>query len=149
MKVVIADTSCLIIYDKINKLYILRNTFRELKVTPQVANEFGSLPDWILVKEVENQAKFIELTNNLGDGEASSIALAIETGNSLLIIDEKKGRKIAADHGIEIIGSLGILLKAKQKKVIDSVKDIINAIERTNYRIAPAIKEELLKQAGE
>jgi predicted nucleic acid-binding protein len=149
MKVVIADTSCLIIYDKIDKLYILKNTFRELIVTPQVADEFGDLPDWIYIKELENQAKFIELARDLGKGEASSIVLAIETGNSLLVIDEKKGRKIAADHGVEIIGSLGVLLKAKQKKVIDSVKDIIDAIEQTNFRISKAIKEELLKQADE
>ena len=149
MKVVIADTSCLIIYDKINKLYILEDTFRELMVTPQVADEFGDLPDWIHIKEVENQAKFIELARDLGKGEASSIALAIETGDSLLVIDEKKGRKIAVDHGVEIIGSLGVLLKAKQRKVIDSVKDIIDAIEQTNFRISKAIKEELLKQADE
>lgn len=149
MRAVIADTSCLIIYEKINKSEILKNTFLELIVTPQVAEEFGDLPAWIIIKKIENQAKYLELTNGLGKGEASSIVLALEIENSLLIIDEKKGRKIARDHSVEIIGSLGILLKAKQKGAIDSVKEIVNLIEQTDFRISKAIKDELLKQADE
>lgn len=45
MKVVIADTSCLIVYDKIQRLDILRKTFPELIITQQVGEEFGTLPD--------------------------------------------------------------------------------------------------------
>ena len=88
---------CLILYDKIQRFDILQQTFPELIVTKEVADEYGELPDWVVVKEVSDKAKYAELTDSLGKGEASSIALALESENSLLIIDEKKERKIAED----------------------------------------------------
>ncbi|NUQ23829.1 MAG: DUF3368 domain-containing protein [Saprospiraceae bacterium] len=149
MKVIIADTSCLIIYDTINKFDILRNTFTELVVTKEVAMEFGELPDWIKISAFTNDKLFFKLANNLGKGEASSIALALELADSLLIIDEKKGRKKAEELGIEIIGSLGILIIAKKKGVINSVKEILSLIDRTNFRISEAVREKILKETGE
>jgi len=99
-------------------------------VTREVADEYGELPDWIVVKEVSDKAKYAELTNSLGKGEASSIALALESGKSLLIIDEKKGRKIAENMEIEIIGSLGILIKAKEKGIVNSVEEVLQLIDK-------------------
>ena len=150
MKAIIADTSCLIIYDKINKLEILRNTFVELIVTDEVSEEFGGqLPDWITIWQITNKNQYPELAKNLGKGEASSITLALEFDNSLLIIDERKGRKVAEEMKIEIIGSLGVLIKAKETGVIKSVKKILNLIDKTNFRISNSIKEQILKKAGE
>jgi predicted nucleic acid-binding protein len=91
----------------------------------------------------------LKLTDNLGNGEASSIALALEFDKSLLIIDEKKGRIIASDLGIEIIGSLGVLIKAKEKGVIKTVREIFELIDKTNFRISPSVREIVLKQVGE
>lgn len=150
MKAIIADTSCLILYDKINKLEILRDTFVELIVTDEVAEEFGGgLPGWIAIRQITNQKQYFELVKNLGKGEASSITLALEFDDSLLIIDERKGRKVAEEMEIEIIGSLGVLIKAKEKGTIESVKEILNLIDKTNFRISNSIKEQVLKKAGE
>jgi len=110
MKAIIADASCLIICDKINKLEILRDTFVELIVTDEVAEEFeGELPGWIAIRQITNQNQYLELAKNLGKGEASSITLALEFDDSLLVIDERKRRKVAEEMKIEIIGSLGVL----------------------------------------
>lgn len=95
MKVIIADTSCLIIYDKIRSLEVLYKTFSTIVVTREVADEFGDLPEWITIQEVTDRTQFSQLNKILGKGEASSIVLALELEDSLLIIDEKKGRKIA------------------------------------------------------
>lgn len=150
MKVIIADTSCLIIYDSINQLEILRDTFVELIVTDEVAEEFGDkLPDWISIRHITNKNKYLELAKNLGKGEASSIALALEFDDSLLIIDERKGRKVAEEMKIEIMGSLGVLIKSKETGAIESVKDILSLIDKTNFRISDSIKEQVLKKAGE
>jgi predicted nucleic acid-binding protein len=67
----------------------------------------------------------------LDTGEASAIALAMETVNSTLIIDEKKGRKFAKNLGLQIIGTLKILLLAKQHRLIpkrrkNSLKSFMN-----------------------
>jgi predicted nucleic acid-binding protein len=85
----------------------------------------------------------------LGKGEASSIAFAVENENTLLIIDERKGRKRAEEFGLSIIGSLGVLLKAKEKGVIPNLLEILKEIDKTDFRISESIKEKLLGEAGE
>ena len=76
-KVIISDTSCLILYERINQLDILRRTYDRLIVTQEVAEKFSNLPSWISINKVTNKNKIIELTESLGLGEASSIALAL------------------------------------------------------------------------
>jgi predicted nucleic acid-binding protein len=71
MKVIIADTSCLIIYHKIGQLEILRDAFSDLIVTREVAEEFGELPDWLAIKEVADKEQYLKLTEDIGKGEAS------------------------------------------------------------------------------
>lgn len=115
MKIVIADTSCLILFDKINRFDILQKTIAStLFITNEVAEEFGELPGWISVKGIADRTLYLTLLKNLGKGEGSSIALALESNNCLLIIDEKKGRKTAEKLNIDVIGSLGVLVKAKE-----------------------------------
>ena len=149
MKTIIADTSCLIVYDKIGQLEILRQTLPNLIVTKEVEVEFGVLPDWVRIKELKDRGDYFKLLRNLGKGEASSISLALELDNSLLIMDEKKGRKVAQKLRIETIGSLGVLMKAKEKKIIKSVGVILNLIDGTDFRLSRAIREEILKESGE
>jgi predicted nucleic acid-binding protein len=149
MQVVIADTSCLIIFEKLKGFSILRETFDSLVVTQAVADEFGPLPPGILVQDPASDVIFLRLQTSLGKGEASAIALALERPDHLLIMDERKGRKVAEEMGLKLIGSLGVLLKAKEKGVISSVKTQIDLIEQTNFRIAESVKKEILLQAGE
>ncbi len=57
MKVIIADTSCLIIYGKINRFEILRETFQDLNITKEVAEEFGDVPAWVNIIEVKKERR--------------------------------------------------------------------------------------------
>ena len=82
------------------------------------------MPEWIRVIEVQNQGKIQELEAVLDKGEASAIALALETEKSQLIIDEKKGREVAQKLKIEIIGTLKVILMAKQKGIIQSARPV-------------------------
>jgi len=67
----------------------------------------------------------------------------------LLIIDERKGRKIAIGLGLKIVGTLAVLLKAKKENMIPSVGDFLEKLEKVEFRISPALKEEVLKEADE
>src|SRR5687768_14553904 len=96
-KIIISDTSCLIALSRIDKLEILKSIFNTVITTPEVAHEFGFLPPWIVIKEITEKSKFKEISLDLDKGEASAIVLALETQDSTLIIDEKKGRKIARE----------------------------------------------------
>lgn len=127
-KVIISDASCLIALSKVEELGFLKTLFEEVIITREVSAEFGgALPDWIVTREVKNLEKIQELEKILDKGEASSIALALETDRSLLIIDELKGRKIAQSLHVEIIGTIGVILLAEQKGL---TKDVVGTILR-------------------
>ncbi|MEL7220276.1 MAG: DUF3368 domain-containing protein, partial [Bacteroidota bacterium] len=68
---------------------------------------------------------------------------------SLLIIDEKKGRRLAQELGIKIIGLIGIILKAKEKNLLQSGKELIEKLEQNEFRISSKLKTDLLKFMNE
>lgn len=136
-KIIISDTSCLIALTRINQLPILKSLFDEIFITEEVQDEFGTpLPDWIRTKNLINNAQKLELEKLLDSGEASAIALALEIENSLLIIDELKGRKIASQYNVPIIGTLGILLLAKKENLIVDLNPIIQELSACGFRIS-------------
>lgn len=148
-KSIVCDASCLILFNKIGSLDLLNQVFGEILITDTVAKEFGhSIPEWIQVRP-PNLILQKGLLNILDAGEASAITLATELNDALLIIDESKGRKVAKKMGLSVTGSLGVVIIAKNKGHISSVKAIIEKIERTNFRISPSIIQSVLKKAGE
>jgi len=148
--VVISDTSCFIAFDRIRQLEILRLTFSSVITTPSVQEEFGkTLPSWVILRDARNQTKKIELEAILDKGEASAIALALEIKNSVLIIDEKKGRKLAQHMDLEVIGSLKVLLIAKQKGIINTIYPLLQELEKHNFRFSKALVEQALVEANE
>lgn len=109
MKIVIADASCLIALDNVNETELLLKLYKQIFVIPEVANEVGdSLPDWVDTRSSSNRTLIDQLSTTLELGEATSIALALEIDDCILIIDEKKGRRTAVELGIEITGTLGV-----------------------------------------
>jgi len=148
--IIISDTSCLIALDRIGRIDLLQKTFGVIYTTRIVAEEFeDTLPNWIVIKEVIDIYRIEQLKLSLDPGEASAISLALETENSILIIDEKKGRKAAQDLNISIIGTLKVLLIAKNRGVISSVKQVINELQKQSFRFNKAIVAEILILAGE
>jgi predicted nucleic acid-binding protein len=97
-KTIIADSSCLILLDKIDELELLKLLFGKVIITSIIANEFGApLPDWILVKDAENKKYQSILELSVDKGEASAIALAVEQTDCLLILDDQKARRLVAE----------------------------------------------------
>jgi len=78
-KVVISDTSTLILFHKIDEFNLLRKVYEELITTPEIAKEFGEkLPDWIHIQPVSDRKYQDFLETQVDYGEASAIALAAE-----------------------------------------------------------------------
>jgi predicted nucleic acid-binding protein len=75
--------------------------------------------------------------------------LGIETKDALLVLDDIKARNIARSLGIRITGTLGIILKAKEKNLIPSVKIVLSEMEKASFRISEDIKKEILRIAKE
>ena len=148
-KLVISDTSCLIALTNIELLTILRDLYKEVLITSEVFEEFGgNLPDWITVVQVSNKDMQIELEKRLDKGEASSIALALDIKNSILIIDEVKGRKIAKSYNLEIIGTLGLLILANKKGLINDVISVVLKLVNSGFRLSEKLIEALIEKYG-
>jgi predicted nucleic acid-binding protein len=148
-KIIISDTSCLIALSNIGMLHILKDLFEEVLITPEVNDEFGNqLPNWIIVSQAKNKLKQTEIENKLDKGEASSIALALEIPSSTLIIDEVKGRNIAKNLNIEIIGTIGIIILAGKKGIVNDVISIVLKLVNNGFRLSNEIVDRIIENYG-
>jgi predicted nucleic acid-binding protein len=148
-KIIISDTSCLIALGNIERLHILKDLFGEVLITPEVNEEFGNhLPNWITVLRVKDKIKQSEIEEKLDKGEASSIALALEIPNSTLIIDEVKGRNIAKNLNIEIIGTVGIIVLAGKKGVVNDIISVVLKLVNNGFRLSNKIVDRIIEIYG-
>jgi predicted nucleic acid-binding protein len=148
--VVISDTSCLIVLEKIDELLLLQKIYEEVITTPEVVVEFKRpLPNWIRIVSTKNQILQKELETKIDLGEASAIALGIETPNCSIVLDDLKARKIAETLKLDFTGTLGILVKAKHLNIIPSIKPIIQKLHQVGLRFSSEVEREILRQAKE
>jgi len=149
-KIVISDTSCLIVLTRLSALSILKSLYCQIIVTEEIADEFGeTLPNWIEIQKVHNKNFQKALEQSLDNGEASAIALASEFDDVLLIMDDLRGRKEALRLGYRITGTLGVLVKAKQEKTIEQIKPYLTKLREIGFRMSEKIETELLRKTGE
>ncbi len=161
---VISNTSPLLNLAIINQLSLMRQQFREIIIPDGVFRELKINEDipgsqqlreafeaaWITVKQVENETFVQLLRRELDQGEAEAIALAIELKADWLLLDERDGRKIARQLGLNITGVLGIILRGWQQGNVSSVKTIINQLRSdAHFHIAPHLEEQILREIGE
>ena len=105
---------------------------------------------WLVVATPNNQRRVQELRANLDPGEAEAIALAIERGADLLLVDERRGRRIATAAGITVIGLLGVVIRAKRSGLIDFAKPVLDELIQTaRFWIGPELYAEVLSELGE
>lgn len=149
-KIIVSDTSCLILFHKIGYLQILEQLYGKITITSNVANEFGMpLPDFIEIEDPKDKQYQKILRTHLDSGEASAMALAIEKTASLLIIDELKARKQAKALKISVTGTIGILIAAKEKGIINTVTEVLDEIEKTDFRISNHLIKEAKRRSDE
>ena len=149
-KTIISDTSCLIILANIGELELLHEVYGQIVTTVDIAMEFGeSLPEWVEVVTVKDKYRQQLLEMQIDKGESSAIALALETPDSTMILDDNKARKVASQLGLIFTGTIGVIIKAKLNGTIPSIKPLLEKIKQTNFRLSPEIELQALKEAGE
>jgi predicted nucleic acid-binding protein len=148
--IIISDTSCLILLHKLERVELLKSLFEEIRITQVIADEFEiSVPDFIIIENPKDKNYQRILESSLDSGEASAIALALEKENPLLIIDDNKGRREAKHLGIKFTGTMGVLLIAKEKGLIHSISEILEEIQKTDFRLSKELVDEIKLKAGE
>jgi predicted nucleic acid-binding protein len=154
---IISDATAIIVLINIDCFEILETFKTPIIVTSEVYNEVTShaygkkivdekIKNHVIrIQNAHNKAFQNELTILLDSGEASSIALALETKYPL-IIDEKKGRKIAQSFGVKILGVVGILKFLYQNNTHTKEKtiEIIERLKGSDFRIDGKLLELIL-----
>jgi len=144
-KVIISDTTCLIGLSNIGQINILQEIFGSIIVTPEVAEEYRDpLPEWITVQAVSDTDKITVFHRFIGLGEASAIALAMETDGTLLIVDDRRARQFALSLGLKITGTLGLLIQAYEDGIIQDIDSIIACLREIGFRL-PTNTETFIK----
>jgi len=149
-KVIISDTSCLIILTKSGEIDLLRQLYKTVTITQDISLEYGeNLPDWFEVQQVKDHYRQQLLEMQVDKGEASAIALALETSDNIVILDDWKARKVAERLGLSVTGTLGVIIKARNTGIIPSIKPYLDKIRETNFRISEELEQIALKEANE
>ena len=105
-------------------------------------------PEWlrhVAVKE-SSLADTLRLTVDAGEAEAITLASQLQTR---LIIDDVAGRRVADSLGIEVTGTLGVLLLAKQRSLVERVDTLINALLSEDFYLSAPLVAEVLRLAQE
>lgn len=158
---VICNTGPIVALSMIGRIDILRDLFELVSVPEAVHMEIleGGATNaglagyrkvnWIKVRTIANPVDPL-LRTALDAGEAAVIGLARELSVNLVIIDERKARKIARTiYGLHVIGSARVLVEAKKRGLIDNVNTALRAMRDGGYWIGDSIVDAALKQAGE
>ncbi len=158
---VVSDTGPLIALAKLDLLPLFARLFGEVCIPPAVQSELFAKrgPEAPRLEEALRGGIYVvaeftlpeaveRLTHGLGAGEQHAIGLARHL-QTTLIIDERSGRFAAKQLGVDIIGTVGILLQAKQGGLIESVGVALDQIRRGGYWISDSLVEEATNLAGE
>ena len=158
LMILIADTSALISLSVCNSLQLLDDIFIKVVVPEEVFIEAtkSNKPEAKLLKKYLHDKvmkvdmnDFIYLDGYVDAGETEAMKLYKTLSADKLLIDDKRGRKIAKLNNISIIGSLGILIHAKQLGLIQEVKPRINKILNSSIYLEASLVEHVLEISGE
>ena len=145
---VVTDSTCLIGLERIGHLEILPALFEPILIPPEVQREFGMLLPWLTVEPPTDQALVAALKMLVDDGEAEAIALAHERGWRV-ILDDRRARSVGRRLGVMIIGTVGVLVRAKRQGTIPSLKTLLSELEAHEFYVSEALKEEALRLVNE
>ena len=158
---IISNSSPLINFTTLGRLALLHQLYETIVIPDAVYQEVivagkgrprrneTEHAEWIVRESVANQTAVAAL-HTLDRGEAEAIVLTVENPGSLLLMDERQGRLVAIHLGVNVIGTLGVLLIAKRKGLLAALAPEIEALQtRVGFRISADLKTRVLQEAGE
>ena len=156
---IVSDASPIIALAVCEKLDLLDKLFNQVCIPQAVYNELAipgkpkasEIIKWAKDKVIpaKNTAVITAFSLTLDSGEAEALSLYWEINADFLLIDEKRGRTIALRNGIKTIGTLGVLLFAKQKELITDVRPLLDILAQNGFRVSDILYHQVLERAGE
>lgn len=159
-RVVVSDASPIIAFFWLEQLHLLPTLFSQIYISPRVHHEILSQPytidtrplysiTWLKVQAVQNHLAATLLQDQLDAGESEAIVLAHELSASLLLMDERRGRRQAIQAGLTVMGTLGILLRARQMGLLPEVRRFLDRLQLLPFHMNEELYQEILRRAGE
>jgi predicted nucleic acid-binding protein len=152
---IIGDSSALIALSVVDKLELLEQLYTNLYVPQAVFDEVtqvGRPQSDKLRRFLQSRVKVVELNLTklgLGLGELEAITLYKELDAEVLLIDDNRAKKYAILNDVKVIGSLGVLIKAKEEGYIEQVKPLVEAIMKSEVYISDKLMLKVLELCGE
>jgi uncharacterized protein len=157
---IICNTSPLQYLHQLGVLHVLSELAQTVTVPPAVQEELETghrlglnLPDlqtleWIVIRRPSSTAA-LPLVTDLGSGERQVLALALETPDSVCILDDSLARRLAITLQLRITGTLGLLIDAKSRGIISAVGPFLDQLQSFGFRLAPSTRAAVLKLVDE
>ena len=155
---VVADSSALIALATCDSLEVLLAVYDDAKVPPAVYEEVvnpnkpqaAALEKFLSGRVVEVDTRhWVLAAGGLGRGEIEAMALYKQLSADVLLIDDRRARMIAEHNHINCVGTLGVLLFAKQKGEIRDVAPYIEKLRLSPLHYGDELLDKVLKLAGE
>ena len=161
---IISDSSPLIALSNAGELELLREVFGAVIIPQAVYEEVViqgrtkggteeiAAAQWIVCRQVEDQSageNFRAVHRRLGPGESETIILAKQLSADWVIIDEWRGRRAAEQENLKLIGTLGVIVLAKELGLIDNVRNVLDRLTQAGFRVSPTTYQAALKKARE
>ena len=160
--IIVSNTTPLIGLASLQRFDLLRQLSSEVHIPQAVydeavlagreaggAKQEVSTAQWIRTVSVQDRLAVEVLLDDMDLGEAETIVLARELGADWVLMDEKKGRRKLDQLGLKKIGTLGILLKAKQLGLLPAIRPDIEQLHRHGFSLSQGVIDEVLHQANE
>jgi len=158
-RIVIADAGPLSAFARLHQVGLLPLVFGRVLVTDIVFAECAGredFPESALVREAVSRKQlelcaapdFSAFAQKIEAGEASAIAVAIDYGCGVLM-DDKAGRKMAANAGVPVIGTVGVLVLAKRKGLVPLVMPLLEKLAASGYFLSEEIMLAASMASGE
>lgn len=160
--IVVSNTTPLIGLAVIERFDLLRRLFGEICIPQAVLREATaarhgsgsakrevSSASWIKTVRVRDSLAVEVLLDELDWGEAETIVLARELNADWVLMDEKRGRRKLTQMGLQKIGTVGILLRAKQVGLLPELRPELERLRQQGFSISQIVIDTVLYQAGE
>jgi uncharacterized protein len=160
--IVVSNTSPITNLAAIGQFGLLRELFGELHIAEAVVHELNAFDrrwpgsaeveqsTWVKIHRPRDLPMIVALMSELDAGESETIALAMEMNADLVLMDEQAGRRLATERTLNVIGVLGVLMQAKQKRLIELVLPQVDSLrQNAGFYLSDQVYQRIGQLTGE
>lgn len=151
--IVVGDASVFIALERIGAQSVLSELYTEVHVPEAVWREISRpetpTPAWIIRHSLPQPLAPENWPEQLDAGETEAIHLARQLAADLLLIDEAAGRIVARRLGLEVTGTVGLLIEGRRQGKLPAVKPLLDHLRQAGFWLSEQVYQAALEQVGE